>query len=109
VFGPILESSRPLSTCIRSLHDGRESAPGSVPWRGCLTRSFHRWHRLPSRSNEVNRLASPYIGLCWGTRPSCGGAAWSCCDGASREEDASWCIVISWWLCPLLVPAHELL
>jgi hypothetical protein len=47
--------------------------------RGCLTRSFFRWHSLPSRSDEVDGLASPYTSLrliatCWGggTRPTHG-------------------------------------
>jgi hypothetical protein len=84
VFGPILESSRPPSACIRSLHGGR----------GCLIRSFSRWRCLPSRSDEVDGLASPYTSLwlivvCWGDWTSPRGAAWSCCDGACREEEAS--------------------
>jgi hypothetical protein len=61
----------------------------------------------------VDRLASPYtdlrlIATCWGDRTSLQGAAWSYCDGASREEEASRGIVISCWPCPLLVPIREI-
>jgi hypothetical protein len=64
VFGPILESSRP-----------------------------------PSRSDEVDGLASPYtslrlIDVYWGNQTSLWGAAWSFCDGACREEEASRGIII---------------
>jgi hypothetical protein len=40
-----------------------ELAPGTVPWRGCLMRSFCQWCHLPSRSDEVDGLASPYTVL----------------------------------------------
>jgi hypothetical protein len=59
VFGPVLESSRAPSVCIGSLHGGRGVGSRVGSWRGCLTRSFHRWHRFPSRSDEVDELASP--------------------------------------------------
>jgi hypothetical protein len=47
----------------------------------------------------VDGLASDYTGLrviviCRGDRTSLQGAAWSCCDGACREEEASWGVVI---------------
>jgi hypothetical protein len=61
----------------------------------------------------VDGLVSPYTGLrlialCWGDRTSPRGTAWSCCDGACQEEEASWGVVISWWLYPLLVSIHEI-
>jgi hypothetical protein len=42
----------------------------------------------------VDKLASPYTGLrliaiYWGDRTNPWGAAWSCCDGAYQEEEAS--------------------
>jgi hypothetical protein len=113
VFGSVLESSRPPSVFIGSLHGGSEVGSRVGSWRGCLTRSFPWWCYLPSRSDEVDGLASPYTGLwliaiCWGDRTSSRGAAWSCCGGACREEEASRGIVIGWWLCPLLVSIHEI-
>jgi hypothetical protein len=113
VFGPILESSMPPSACIGSLHGGRGVGSQVSSWRGCLTQSFPRWRRLPLRSDEVDGLASPYtnlwlIAVCWGDWTSSLGAAWSCCNGACREGEASQGIIISWWLCPLLVPVHEI-
>jgi hypothetical protein len=113
VFGPVLEFSRPPSTCIGSLHGNRGVSSRVGSWRGCLTGSFPWWRRLPLRSDEVDGLASPYTGLrliaiCWGDWTSPWGAAWSCCDGACREEEASRGIIIGRWLCPLLVPVHEI-
>jgi hypothetical protein len=58
------------------------------------------WRCLPSRSNEVDELASPYtslqlIAVCrGGDQTSLCCATWSCCDGACREEEASWGIII---------------
>jgi hypothetical protein len=60
MFGPILEPSRPPSASIKSLHGDRGVGSWVGSWRGCLTWSFPRWHRLPSRSDEVDGLASPY-------------------------------------------------
>jgi hypothetical protein len=79
VFGPVLESSRPRSTCIRSLHEGRGVSSQVSSWRGCLTWSFPWWHHLPSRSDVVDGLASLYTGLWliavgWGDRASLRGA-----------------------------------
>jgi hypothetical protein len=113
VFGPVLESSRPPFASIGSLHGGRGVGFRVGSWRSCLTRSFHRRHRLPLKSNEVDVLASPYtslqlIAVCWGDRISPRVATWSCCDGACREEEASWGIVIGWWPCPILVPVHKI-
>jgi hypothetical protein len=61
----------------------------------------------------VDGLPSPYtdlclIAICWGDRTSPWGATWSYCDGACREEEASRGVIISWWLCPLLVQVHEI-
>jgi hypothetical protein len=99
VFGPVLESSRPPSTCIMSLYSGRGVSSQVCSWRGCLTRSFPLWHHLLSRGDEVDGLASAYTGLrliavCWGDQTSPQGAAWSCGDSACREEEASWDVVI---------------
>jgi hypothetical protein len=72
VFRPVLESSRPPSVYIRSLHGGRGVGCRVGSWRGCLMRSFLWWCHILSRSNEVDGLASPpYTGLrliavCWG-------------------------------------------
>jgi hypothetical protein len=79
VFRPVLESSRPPFACIVSLLGGRGVDSQVSSWRGCLTRSFPRWRHLPSTSNEVVALASPYTGLrliavCWGDRTSPQGA-----------------------------------
>jgi hypothetical protein len=113
VFEHVLESSMPPFACIGSLHGGRGVGSRVGFWRGCLTRSFPQWRRLPSRSGEVDGLASPYtdlrlIAVYWGgwTSPRC--VIWSCCDGACREEEAFRGIVIGWWLCPLLVPVYEI-
>jgi hypothetical protein len=113
MFEPILESSRSPFACIGSLLGGRGVDSRVNFWRCCLTCSFSQWRHLPSRSDEVVRLASPYTSLriivvCWGDWTSPRGAAWSCCDGACREEEASWVIIIGWWLCPLLVLVHEI-
>jgi hypothetical protein len=106
-FGPILEPSKPPSACIWTLG----SRVGSQ--KGCLTRSFPRWRRLPSRSDEVDGPAYPdtslrHIAICWGHRTSPQGATWSCRVGAYQEEEASRGIIIGWWLCPLLVHVHEI-
>jgi hypothetical protein len=50
-------------------------------------------------SDEVDALTFVYTGLqliavYWGDWTSPWGAAWSCCDGARREEEASRGIVI---------------
>jgi hypothetical protein len=94
VFEPVMESSRPPSTCIGSVYRGRGVGSLVGSWRGCLTWLFHQWHRLPSRSNDVDGLAFPYTGLrlravCRGDQTSPRGAAWPCYDGACREEEAS--------------------
>jgi hypothetical protein len=63
----------------------------------------------------VTRLASPlrrptaYGHLLGGpdwTSPR--GAVWSCCNGACREEEASRCIIIGWWLCFVMIHVHEI-
>jgi hypothetical protein len=87
VFGPVLESPRSPSAYIGSPHGGRGVCSQVGSCRGCLTWTFHWWWRLPSRSDEVDGLASPYtsvwlIAVCWGDQTSPQGAAWSCCDGA---------------------------
>jgi hypothetical protein len=74
VFGPVLESSRPPSICIGSLHGDRGVDSRFSSWRGCLMRSIRR-RRLPSRSDVVDWLASSYTGIwlmivCWGTGPA---------------------------------------
>jgi hypothetical protein len=63
VFRPVLESSRPPSACIGSLLGSWGVGSRVSSWRGHLTRSFPRWHHLPSRSDEVDELASSYTGL----------------------------------------------
>jgi hypothetical protein len=117
VFRPVLESSRPPSVYIRSLHGGRGVGCRVGSWRGCLMRSFLWWCHILSRSNEVDGLASPpplhrpttYSRLLGGgDRTSPRGATWSCCGSAYREEEASRGIVIGWWLCPLLVLVPEI-
>jgi hypothetical protein len=63
----------------------------------------------------VDGVASPYTGL-WliaigwggGGGTSLGSVTWSCGDDACREEEASQGVIIGWWLCPLLVPVHEI-
>jgi hypothetical protein len=92
MFKPILMSFGPPSACIESRHGSR----GVGSWVG-----------------SMDGLSSPYtilwvIAVCRGDRTSPRGAAWSCCNSACREEEASRDIVISWWLCPLLVPVHEI-
>jgi hypothetical protein len=77
VFRPILESSRPPFACIGCLHGDRGVGSLVGSWTGFLTRSCCQWRRLPSRSDEVDELASPYTGLqlivvCWGTGPAHG-------------------------------------
>jgi hypothetical protein len=47
----------------------------------------------------VDGLVSPYTGLrliviCWADRTSPWGVAWSCCDGACQEEEASRGVII---------------
>jgi hypothetical protein len=113
VFELVLEFSRPPSAYIRSLHGSRGVGSPVGSRRGCLTRLFPWWHRLPSWSNEVDGLASPYsslwlIKVCWGDQTSPRGAAWSCYDDTCREEEASRGVVIGWWLSPLLVLVHEI-
>jgi hypothetical protein len=58
VFGPILESSKHPSTCIGSLHGSRGVSSQVGSWRGCLTRLFPWWCRVPSTSDEVDGLTS---------------------------------------------------
>jgi heme A synthase len=61
----------------------------------------------------MDGLVSPYTGL-WliaiysGDWTSPRDATWSCCDGACWKEEASWGIIIDWWLYPLLVPVHKI-
>jgi hypothetical protein len=103
----------PHSTYFGSLPGGRGVGSRVGSWSGCLTQLFPQWHHLPSRSDELDGLASPYtslwlIAVCWRDRTSLWGATWSYCDGACQEEEASQGIVIGWSLCPFLIPAHEI-
>jgi hypothetical protein len=77
VFWLVLESSKLPFAYIGSLHGGRGVGSRVGSWIGCLTQKFPQWCRLPSRSDEVDRLASPYNGLqlivvCWGVGPARG-------------------------------------
>jgi hypothetical protein len=61
----------------------------------------------------VDGLASPYTGLWlitvyWGTGPAHGVPPGLVVMVPDREEEASWDIIIGWWLSPLLVPVHEI-